>query len=282
MRCTRVEKFLPLYVAGDLAGRRGERRVANHLATCASCRARAAEYDASRNLLRAAVTLPPDFDGAFYDELRRSVLDEIKRGGTRLAPPAPNGFATFFNARFAYAASLALIAAAVAALSLHSYVGRKSADEARRELLAKSNRERTATPAATATATPGSTPAQGDAGQTPSPLVETTRENGSRGSQAAKSPSLRRRTGEGNAQDETGRSVNVAKHAPSHARRNPLAPTVAAPDERTGEIARGGSHDGETSAAPEVSRIEIQTSDPNIRIIWLAPRPDDAVAQPLK
>jgi hypothetical protein len=34
--------------------------------------------------------------------------------------------------------------------------------------------------------------------------------------------------------------------------------------------------------APEVSRIEIQTSDPNIRIIWLSPKPDDAATQPLK
>ena len=35
-----------------------------------------------------------------------------------------------------------------------------------------------------------------------------------------------------------------------------------------------------TAAQPEVSRIEIQTSDPNIRIIWLSPKIE--AAQPLK
>jgi hypothetical protein len=30
------------------------------------------------------------------------------------------------------------------------------------------------------------------------------------------------------------------------------------------------------ATAPEVTRIEIQTADPNIRIIWLTPKPQDA------
>lgn len=286
MRCTRVEKFLPLHVAGDLAGRRARRQIANHLATCERCRRLAEEYDASRNLLRAAVTLPPDFDGAFYDELRSSVLAEIRRGRTRLAPPTPTGFASFFNARFIYAASLALIVFTVGALSLHSYVGRKSDAVEHENMSAQLKRERAGTPAATVAqeSTPAaheSTPAKGGAAQVPSPFDETARENRNRGARATPSSSQPRRANGGNAQNETARSVNPANHAPAHARRNPLAPAVAVPDDHTEQIAssRGG---GETRDAPEVSRIEIQTSDPNIRIIWLAPRPDDAAAQPLK
>lgn len=83
--------------------------------------------------MRAATTLPPDFDGAFYEGIRRGVLAEIER--PRLAPPPPARFASFFNARFAYAASLAFVIAAVAALSLHSYVGRKSEEVARKNML---------------------------------------------------------------------------------------------------------------------------------------------------
>jgi hypothetical protein len=277
MRCTRVEKFLPLHVAGDLAGRRAERRVANHLTTCERCRGLTEEYEASRKLVRAA-TLPPDFDGAFYESIRRSVLAEIERGRTtRHAPPPFAGFTALRGARFAYAASLALAVVAVAALSLHSYVGQKSKDGARTQnLLADVKGERRARPATMAT--PISTQARGDERQTRSPVHEVRRETASRESQVAASP--RRRAYEGNSQTGAVRSSYTTKHTPSHARRNPLTPIVAATAEHAEEIASGGAG-SETNAAPKVSRIEIQTSDPNIRIIWLSPKPD-GVAQPLK
>jgi hypothetical protein len=280
MRCTRVEKFLPLHVAGDLAGRRAERHVARHLATCERCRELAAEYDASRGLVRDAATLPPDFDGEFYAGIRRSVLDEIARQHTRLAPPpAPSVFAPLFNMRFnmrfAYAASLVLIVAAVAALSLYSYVGRKPD-------IANVNREHIGTPGATPV--PTRTTASND-GRSVDPGEETLAEAKSKESrQTAKPLSLPRRvnssSSNGNAQNETQRSLNLVKDAPARVRRNPPAPSVAAPDVQTAEIANN-SNGVATNAAPEVSRIEIQTSDPNIRIIWLSPRPD-AVTEPLK
>jgi hypothetical protein len=280
MRCTRVEKFLPLYVAGDLAGRRTERRVTDHLATCESCRTQAAEYEASRDLVRDAATLPPDFDGAFYAELRSSVLAEIKRDRTRLAPPAHAarfaGFASLFNTRFAYAASLVIVA--VAALSLYSYTGQKSEDAAHpQNMIANANGARTGIP--TTTATPVSTQAEEDGRQPLSSHDETARGNKNRGSQAAESSSLPRRRHDGNAQNETHRSVQLAKRTPVHARRTPRTPFVV-PDEFKEQIARS-SVGSATDVAPEVSRIEIQTSDPNIRIIWLSPKPEDAVAQPL-
>lgn len=289
MRCTSVEKFLPLYVAGDLAGQRAERRVTNHLATCERCRGLATGYEASRNLVRDAATLPPDFDGAFYEELRSSVLAEIRRGGTRLAPPAPRAvFAAFFNARFAYAASLAFLIATLAALSLQSYKGRKFADDTRQNTLADANRERTVTPQATATPLP--TGATSGERQTLSPINDRTREDENKGSQLANLPSSpKRRAKEDNVRNEAQRSVNLAEHTPSRAQQNPLAPIIAPPPQNTAvnatanaqEIARGGGDGGGATDAPEVSRIEMQTSDPNIRIIWLSPRPD-AVVQPLK
>ena len=272
MRCTRVEKFLPLYVAGDLAGRRAERHVARHLSACERCRALSEEYDANRDFVRdAAETLPPDFDGAFYAEIRRSVLDEITRERTRLAPPPTRvGFASLLNARFAYAAMLALIVAAVAALSLHSYVGRKSE-------IASVNDEHRGTPAATPVSKITTTSRDARSVDPGEKNLAETVNAGSR--QLAKPPSLKRHINNANAQNATGRSLNLANSAPVHARRNPLAPPVAAPGERKEEIAT--SSNGVTNAAPEVSRIEIQTSDPNIRIIWLSPKPD-AVTEPLK
>lgn len=282
MRCTRVEKFLPLYVAGDLAGRRAERHVARHLATCESCRVLAEEYDASRDLVRdAAETLPPDFDGAFYAEIRRSVLAEIKREPTRLAPPPTfNGFASLFNTRFAYAASLVLIFATVAALSLHSYIARKSVGVARPpDMIASGNDAHTGTPAATPVATIKTAGSDG----LPVEPVEQHRAATTSGDSrhAEKTLSLKRRANSSSsAQNEPQRSLNFANNAPIHAKHNPPAPVVAVPDERTGEIAKSNGS-AATNVAPEVSRIEIQTSDPNIRIIWLSPRPD-AVTEPLQ
>jgi hypothetical protein len=277
MRCTRAEKFLPLYVAGDLAGRRAERLVVNHLAACERCRGLAAEFETSRNLVRAA-TLPPEFDGAFYEEIRRSVLAEIERERPRLAPPTSARFASLFNARFAYAAAMVFVIAAVAALSLYSYVGRKSEEDTHSNMLANANRQRNETPATTPA--PVSTQAKEDARQTSSPVDETAWPTKRRESQAAKSPSEKRRANNGHEENATQQSVKVLHREPSYAKRNPLAPSVGATDPTSaGEIA--SRSDGETDAAPEVSRIEIQTSDPNIRIIWLSPKPD-AVAQPLK
>jgi hypothetical protein len=286
MRCTRVEKFLPLYVAGDLAGHRAERRVANHLATCERCSDAATEYDASRDLVRAA-TLPPDFDAAFYEEIRRTVLAEITRGRTRLAPPASHGFASLFNARFAYAASLALVVAALAALSLQGYIGRKSEEALRPHVIANVNRESDGT--AAATSTPVSNQARDGVRQSSSPVRMTAREANQRRAQAAKSSSMQRRADGGDAQNERPRSVNLAKHAPvtgllyQDPARKSLSPRVGVAWDLSGSDTTSlRRHSPATDDAPEVSRIEIQTADPNIRIIWLSPKPDDAVAQPLK
>jgi hypothetical protein len=279
MRCTRVEKFLPLHVAGDLKGRRAA-HVANHLATCERCRDIAEEFNASRNLVRDAATLPPEFDNAFYEEIRRSVLDEITRT-RRCAPPPSVRFASLFNTRFAYAASLALIIAAVAAISLHNYIGNKSREGADDNMLADTKLERAPRP----TATPALTQAESDGRETSSPVKQTTREDVRRGAQqvANSSSAPRRAVKNANAQNEPQpESADLVKHAaPSHVELNRHARVVVAARAPTGagEIATGN---GETQAATEVSRIEIQTSDPNIRIIWLSPKPEDAITQPLK
>jgi anti-sigma factor RsiW len=293
MKCTRVEKFLPLYAAGDLGGRRRERAVEKHLAACEPCRRTAAEYGASRELFRAAA-LSPDFDGAFYEELRNSVLARIRRDRT-LAPPSR--FSALFNARFAYAASLALILIA-AALALHGYTRRTPEDGARQKFVADANQARPATPATIKTPTTIETPAtiqtpaetrtQSDERPTTPPFDESARGTTTMGGErrASRSSLPNARANVEQARSVSSRSLHTTTRAPANARLNPPAPTVAARAARgnTGEIAakRSVGRGNETKAAqPEVSRIEIQTSDPNIRIIWLSPHAEDA-ARPLK
>jgi hypothetical protein len=74
----------------------------------------------------------------------------------------------------------------------------------------------------------------------------------------------------------------MTSRTPSTVRRNPLAPVSGATERANAqEIATTNGSGGEMNAQPEVSRIEIQTSDPNIRIIWLTPA-TETPAQPLK
>jgi len=273
MKCTRVEKFLPLYIANDLTGRRRTRAVENHLAACERCRRAADEYRASREMFRMAAPVP-DFDGAFYEEIRNSVLARVACDRT-LAPPG--GFSRLFDMRLAYAASLALLFI-VAALSLHSYTRRAPEEGAAQKMIANANRERPATPATVKT--PPAIRPNDDDRPTPRPAVEPARETTGTGRRASKSsPQVPRENIE--------RAVNKAttgapdeRRAPLHDRRNPPAPIVVA-TAQANVVEMAAAVGGETYAQPEVSRIEIQTSDPNIRIIWLSPVAEDT-ARPLK
>jgi len=273
MKCTRVERLLPLHVAGDLTGRRA-RAVPKHLTMCAACRRAAAEFDASRNLLRAeAAALPAEFDEAFYEEIRHSVLARIKRDRT-LAPPLSARFPSLFNVRLAYATSLALIIIAVA-LSLHSFLNRTSEDDRRQSVIAKANITPNGLPAATPT--PQVTPAANNGLLTSQVSVEIAGRATGGEARGAKSPSAKGRTRIERARSGAQPSFMLTGNSLPHAGRNSLAPDTGGTKQGTNqqELATGSSG-GAVSAQTEVSRIEIQTSDPNIRIIWLSPVTDSA------
>ena len=288
MKCTRVEKFLPLHVAGDLAGRRRRRAVEQHLAACARCRLAAAEYHASRELFRAAA-LSPDFDDAFYEEIRNSVLARIRHDRT-LAPPS--GFFRLFDTRLAYAASLSLLLV-VAALALHAYTRRTSVDGTARKMIAHANREGLTTPAPIMPSPPAR-PGSGGTSTSPRALDEAARETTASERRALKSTLPGTRTHVERARDEARPSLPPTGHTPSHAGINRPAPAVAAvvttaqallkePVATAQTVATKSAVAGGvvTDTQPEVSRIEIQTADPDIRIIWLLPAAGDAT-QPLK
>jgi hypothetical protein len=273
MKCTRVEKFLPLYVADDLTGRRRKRAVENHLAACERCRRAAAEYHASREMFRASA-LPPDFDGAFYEEIRNSVLARVTSDRT-LAPPGR--LSGLFHARLAYAASLALLFVA-AALSLHSYTRRTPEEGARRKMIANANHERPAIPATIKT--PQASRPDANDRQIPRLAREPARETTGGERRAPKSSPRVPRENIESAGNKATAAAPGARRAPVRDGRNPPAPIVAATARaNAGEVA--AAKGGGANARPEVSRIEIQTSDPNIRIIWLSAGAEDP-ARPLK
>jgi hypothetical protein len=75
MSCDPISKLVPLYVEGDLPGRRAE-RVRSHLAECLSCRALLEGYRASQRSLHAAAR-GPEIAGSTLENFRRAVWRRI-------------------------------------------------------------------------------------------------------------------------------------------------------------------------------------------------------------
>lgn len=256
--CGRARKLIPLYAAGDLAGRRG-RRVAAHVESCGACRRLVAEFDATREWARAAAE-PPEFGAEFYEGLRAGVLDEIRRGDRR-RPAAPRRaplFAALSGRRLVYATSFAL-ALVACALALNFY-SRRTMD-APRPLAGMSSPARTPPPIRDDVVTPAPQPRAHRPHTTPERASE----------RPGRPPTMQRAAG-----SNPRKTLNTPYRAtPEGAAGHELtaaSPTAAPPTHRAVAGAAVPTKPG------EVARIEMQTADPNIRIIWLAPQERDAPA----
>ena len=76
MNCKRIEELLPLYVGHDLGEERA-RLVTAHVRSCTQCARSAREYRETNQLLQRFE--PPQFSEAAYMAVRNSVLREIER-----------------------------------------------------------------------------------------------------------------------------------------------------------------------------------------------------------
>lgn len=248
MSCRRAEKLMPLYAAGDLPAGRRARAVAAHVAGCASCAALSEGYGASREWARAAGDVP-EFGEEFYEQLRAGVLDRVNRD-TR--PAAPSRIASFFPAMFAgrrlaYAASLAL---AACALAFALYLGRDGAGRPRGdEVAGTTSTDKVITPPPPPPAHAGPTPDAGE--QRPTPAA----------------PPGGRQTAQPKPKTAGGgfKRTPTLRHTPPEAARAPELTASA-----DGAARQGVAQPAPRAETARVSRIEIQTADPNIRIIWLA------------
>ncbi|SRR6266404_911925 len=80
MNCRRVEKLIPLYVEGDLESHSRE-RISSHLEWCGRCNWLADEFRESQSWLRSSET--PAFDEPFFADLKRDVLKRVSSTGAR-------------------------------------------------------------------------------------------------------------------------------------------------------------------------------------------------------
>ena len=241
MNCRRIAELIPLYVEGDL-GERSASGVRSHLQACAACRALATEYEASQAWLRAAE--PPDFDDAFVDTIRAGLMRELAVGGT--ARPFAERLRGWLAPRRLVVATAALMVIFIT-LALFVYWSRSRANR-------QDNQLAEGTPAPTVEKNGDYTkPATG---ANPVPVKQMIQQPKRRTLHRA-APLLATRSRRDDKRVAPPQVHLVARH-----------PLNAVPMD---------NHDATTGSA-EMLRIEIQTADPNIRIIWFAPKqtPSDA------
>jgi anti-sigma factor RsiW len=106
MNCKHVQELLPLYVGRDLEEKRAQ-QVTAHVQSCAECASCADEYRETRQLLQQFA--PPPFSDAMYAGIRQRVLREIEREST--APTLAQLFASVFRPRLRWAVATALLLA---------------------------------------------------------------------------------------------------------------------------------------------------------------------------
>lgn len=251
LNCKRAAGMISLYVAGDLRGA-PEREVATHLAACEACRRLAEKFSESSSLLTQACT-PPEFGAEFYSGIRCAVLGGITRDRILSKP-------SLFRPRWLYATAFAAIVIA-SGVVLQQFAG--------------TGRE---TPPGLALA-----PTATDQPTSRSSEVRSPRKlHGLPGTLRAPSNkvlALANRHGSSRHFEGMRKPFALVTAQAARDSRTQIEPAVQASTRAVPNAAesvtlagRPSSSSSGRASASQVSRIEIQTSDPNIRIIWLMPR----------
>jgi hypothetical protein len=242
MNCKQIEKFLPLYAGRDLDAQ-SERLITAHIESCTACAATAGEYQQSRELLQEFA--PPAFSEDVYAEIRQNVWRQI--GSESTAVSVSELIAGWFRPRVIWAAASALL---VAVLVLGIFlIGNRSTPRQKVAVNAPelnrdgSNRQIAAVP-------PRDT-------STPSPLAP---REGVKGPRQVYFRHSERKGDRNRAPDRLNTLVANAPDALPNTSGSPRLGTSSDPDPSP------------AGDSVKILRMEIQTKDPNIRIIWFAQR----------
>ena len=244
MNCKQIDELLPLYAGHDLDEKRA-RLVSEHVQICSACARVAGEYRDAVEL--AQHFAPPVFSDNVYASVRRQVMqqieDEPKGWYARLrrasrpeacvpAPLLPQMFAGWFRPRMAWAVASAL----VVTFAAFYFVVNRSADV---RLVTDNNPEvNRFEHTAGAMATPR-----------PAEAVNPPR-------RVKPAEEKRRRI-----HSSVNRSPLVVANAPKSSRAD-NSPKLRDPE------ASNTLPAGDTAPGKPPLRVEMQTKDPNIRIIW--------------
>jgi len=242
MSCADIEPRVALYAGGDLDEESG-RHLEQHLTTCETCRDLLTALRVQREAMAAswAVALTQDD----LDDVRNGVLAAIARGDARRRTLNRLRFAPFRSVAWGAAG---LAAAAMLVFAVGMTISRPQDLAPARGAAGPPNRAVAQTAAVPAPRTLGAVPAQ--AGRTTDARSEPTAES-TRFTAAAGRPSAMRQRLKPTEMGTAGVSLASGSRG------------IVAEDRNAVEIFG--------APAGPMRRIEFQTADPNIRIIWLLP-----------
>lgn len=232
MKCEHFENLIPLYVGGDLEPPQAD-DLRQHLTGCAHCRRVTEDFQASQTWLTGFAV--PEFDEASFATMRASVISQIERQekrGRLIEWLLPK-----FSPRFVLA-SAAIALAIVSGLVAAVYRQQPSPSRIGGEVIADNGSHRNQ--------------AAGDG------KVITA------GGQISTTTGKERRFPRSKRADSTLLPPEAFNNGGFS---NPLEPPVI-PDEQPVTEPAPATEPEEK----EMLRIELQTADPNIRIIWLTPK----------
>lgn len=245
--CAHIQEELPLYVGGDLQGRRA-RRIAKHVRDCANCLMSADELQAMREDFRLYAAHPPPsvLDERVFAEIRSAVLGEIRK------PPRPHALFTLYSRvrpfRLALAASctLLLLSATLLWMFLKKHQVAESAEKS-------------------APSSPIATPVvprrDGKSATSITATIKSTEKVKGKHRLAASAP---RKIAQAPAVGQPPQTDSVSVGLTGTATPYQLfSPNVSAAESEN-------LYNPDRSAEPEQLRIELQTKDPDVRIIWIS------------
>lgn len=241
MRCELFEQLIPLHVGGDLEPHEAD-ELCQHLNTCAHCRRLNEDFEASQNWLTGFAV--PEFDEASFAKMRVSVISQIEQQEKRGRWP---GWIIWIDSLLPKFSQRLVLASAAIALAVVSGL---VATVYRQQLVPTKTK------------------------------VEVIADNGRSGSPITNGPQVITTNGQ-QVSAVTGKERHSLKPKradsdllPSEAFTNGgfsnvLEPPVIPDEPAATETASIASVEAEPK---EMLRIELQTADPNIRIIWLTPK----------
>lgn len=246
MNCKQVQELLPLHVGRDLEEKRAE-MINAHMQTCAECAGSADEYRGSRQLLQQLT--PPPFSETDYAGIRQHVLREIDRESPGSIAPALTQFvSSLFQPRLRWAVATALLVI-VSVFAFYFVANRMKG----REQVADGHRTINA---------PAAPSIKEVAGLPPVSVVE--HGGGTIRLAGGSHLSLRRKNP----------AAGVARARPATVN-NADTRSIAIEDSRNvnGIDEPNAASAGDSATSEKPLRVEMQTKDPNIRIIWFAHQP---------
>jgi hypothetical protein len=261
INCKHVQELLPLYVGRDLEEKRAK-LVTEHLESCAECTGAANEYRETRQLLQ--LFEPPPFSEDIYAGIRQHVLREIGREST--APTLSQLVAKLFRPRVKWAAVSVALLLAVSAFAFYfiklgnnrpqvadSRTVNRTTHDDQSNAQSQKNHESDLSP---------SSPSN----ENEDPTLKSTGRNTVGDTTIARSfayQSQRRKSPKA--------TIDSTRSVPRMPDTRSMAAKAAPESNHLNEPDAVSIRDSVT--AEKTLRVEMQTKDRNIRIIWFSPQP---------